>query len=317
MTLRRLAPFGCLLALAACTAGEREPEPAWARPAADRSGEFSTLSYNVAGLPQEISRVAPAGNIPLISPLLNAWDVVLTQEDFDWWQPGLDRLDFARYHERLREKATHPWRSPRHPGPSAVGLFVPTQRPFLQVGDGLGLLSRFPFDDVARVPWKSFGPGSGDGLAMKGFSMARVELAPGVTVDVYNLHADAGNDAADAEARTAGYRQLAAFVEERSQGRAVILGGDTNLHTGSDEGDARVWREFLGKTGLRDVGEALAWDGRGCIDKFAWRDGGGVVLAPLGAAFEAGTFRDGAGRPLSDHDALSVRWRWTAAVARE
>lgn len=317
MTLRRLAPFGCLLALAACAADESGPEPAWARPAGERTGEFTTLSYNVAGLPQEISRVDPAGHIPLISPLLDAWDVVLTQEDFDWWQPGLDRLDFARYHERLREKATHAWRSPRHPGPSAVGLFVPTQRPFLQVGDGLGLLSRFRFGDVARVPWKAFGPGSGDGLAMKGFSMARVELAPGVTVDVYNLHADAGNDAADAEARAAGYRQLAAFLEEQSPGRAVILGGDTNLHTASDEGDARVWREFLAKTGLRDVADALAWAEGRRIDKFAFRDGGGVALAPLGAAFETGTFRDGEGRPLSDHDPLSVRWRWTAPVAHE
>ena len=56
------------------------------------SGDFTVLSYNVAGLPQEISTVNPQEHIPLISPLLNDYDVVLTQEDFDWWVPALDTL---------------------------------------------------------------------------------------------------------------------------------------------------------------------------------------------------------------------------------
>ncbi|MDD9370350.1 MAG: hypothetical protein PV358_09575, partial [Acidimicrobiales bacterium] len=42
-----------------------------------RSGTFSVLSYNVAGLPQEISTVNPQEHIPLISPLLNEYDIVL------------------------------------------------------------------------------------------------------------------------------------------------------------------------------------------------------------------------------------------------
>ncbi|MFM7068139.1 MAG: hypothetical protein ACKOYM_01645, partial [Actinomycetes bacterium] len=58
-------------------------------------GEFSLLSYNVAGLPQEISKEQPALHMPLISPRLNPYDVVLTQENFDWWQPIAYALDFA------------------------------------------------------------------------------------------------------------------------------------------------------------------------------------------------------------------------------
>lgn len=315
--LRTLAP--ALACLAACSARHEgapelgEPVPAaWARALPPATGEFTTLSYNVAGLPQEVSKVNPKAHIPLISPLLNDYDVVLTQEDFDWWQPGLDRLDFARYHERLREKADHPWRSGRHPGPGAAGIVVPTHRPFLQVGDGLGLLSRFPFQDLTRVAWKTFGPDGSDGLAMKGFAMARVELAPGVSIDVYNLHADAGGGQADEEARKAGFEQLARYMEECSTGRAVILGGDTNLHTSGERPDKEVWGAFLERTGLTDVHDAVEAENKACIDKFAFRDGAGVDLTPLRAAFESERFRDAASVPLSDHEPLAVRWRWTA-----
>ncbi len=313
-----LSPW--LLCLAACGSRHEGAEeggassPArWSRAIPPATGEFTTLSYNVAGLPQEVSKVNPKDHLPLISPLLNDYDVVLTQEDFDWWQPGLDRLDFARYHERLREKTDHPWRSGRHPGPGAAGIVVPTHRPFLQVGDGLGLLSRFPFQDLTRVAWKTFGPDGSDGLAMKGFSMARVELASGLTVDVYNLHADAGGGKADAEARKAGFEQLARYMEERSRDQAVILGGDTNLHTSGDRPDSAVWAAFLERTRMTDVCDALGAGGEACIDKFAFRSGGRVELAPLRASFESERFRDAANSPLSDHEPLAVWWRWTAS----
>jgi hypothetical protein len=237
-----------LLALAACSdnTGQEEKMPARDEaPASEAaSGELTTLAYNVAGLPQEVSQVNPKEHIPLISPLLNDYDIVLTQEDFDWWQPALDELDFANYHTRLRAKVDHPYQSERHPGPEAVGIDVAAERPMLQVGDGLGILSRFPFDEFRRVPWETCSEGAADCLAMKGFAMARVELASGVTVDVYDLHADAGSGDPDSAARAAGFVQLAAYIQEHSAGHAIILGGDTNLHTdpGSDD---RFHRERL------------------------------------------------------------------------
>lgn len=306
--MRTLPVALAVLALAGCTG---EPEPLRAPPAKPPSGEFTTLSYNVAGLPQEISKVRPKENIPRISPLLAGYDIVLTQEDFDWWRPGLEKFDFANYHARLRAESGHPWASARHPGPEAVGLHAPTQRPTLMVGDGLGLLSRFPFDELRRVPWKTFGENAADGLAMKGFAMARVELAAGAAVDIYTLHADAGGAPADDAARRAGFGELAAWMEEHSAGRAVILGGDTNLHTHAGSGDAEIWSAFLARTGLTDVCDALDSSDRACIDKFAFRSGAGVELRPLSGAFEREKFRDAEGRPLSDHDALVVKWRWT------
>src|SRR3954464_1761273 len=47
-------------------------------------GQFRLLTYNVAGLPQVVSPSTPRQNIPLVSPLLNAYDVVLVQEDFSY-----------------------------------------------------------------------------------------------------------------------------------------------------------------------------------------------------------------------------------------
>jgi len=186
------------------------------------------------------------------------------------------------------------------------------------VGDGLGLLSRFPFGEFRRIPWDTCGPGAADCLAMKGFAVARVELAPGQIVDVYTLHADAGSEDADNTARASGYEELAAYIEQNSEGHAVIIGGDTNLHTepGSDDPDhredARVWAAFLDRTSLVDVCDALSCDDPARIDKFAFRNGGGIQLEPLTWTFEAQKFRDASGEPLSDHDPLLVKWRWSA-----
>ena len=48
-----------------------------------KTGTFTTLSYNVAGLPQGVNfDQFPALHTPLISPRLNKYDIVNVQEDF-------------------------------------------------------------------------------------------------------------------------------------------------------------------------------------------------------------------------------------------
>ena len=158
-------------------------------PAGDgASGEFSFLTYNVAGLPQEVSDENPEEHLPLISPLLEPFDIVVTQEDFDWWGEEVADLDFVNYHERLRADTTHEFATERHPGPAAVGIDgSDPDRPLPRVGDGLGVLSRFPISDVVRVPWaacRGLIDSASDCLAMKGFLVTTVELADGVEVDV-------------------------------------------------------------------------------------------------------------------------------------
>ena len=54
------------------------------------------------------------------------------------------------------------------------------------------------------------------------------ELEPGVFVDVYTLHTDAGDDSASYEARRDNMKQLANYINTYSNGNAVIVMGDTN-----------------------------------------------------------------------------------------
>ena len=150
-----LFPLFPLVALAlpagACSSadGGRADEAA----ADTATGELAFLTYNVAGLPQEVSSENPEEHIPLISPLLEPYDIVVTQEDFDWWTEDLAELDFVDYHERLRADTTHDYATGRHPGPAAVGIDGDDpDRPLPSVGDGLGVLSRFPLRAEVRVP---------------------------------------------------------------------------------------------------------------------------------------------------------------------
>lgn len=296
------------------------------------SGELTVLSYNVAGLPELLSGSEPATNSPLISPLLNAYDLVLLQENWaDDAGAGL-----LGYHHLIVAAADHPHQSV----PAANPLGLDLRRPGALQADGLNQLSRFPFGPLDRQRWdrcngelpvavleeiidvvglddlpllEDVDGGSADCGALKGFSMARTVLAPGVEVDVYNLHADAGSGPGDLAVKADNFRQLAAYLTRHSQGRAVILGGDTNLRASRDVG---VWDGFLAATGLVDACQLVDCGADGdIIDKIAVRSGGGVELAVLSHRFERDRFRRADGQPLSDHDALAVRVRWQLDAA--
>lgn len=258
-------------------------------------GAVSVLSYNMAGLPEGISGSSPEANAPIISPLLNAFDVVLLQEDFDF------------YTDLLRAEADHEFVTEPHPGPEVEN---PIARESAAVGDGLNILSRFPLGELDRVPWQGCGEASADCLALKGFALTTLELHPLAEVDVYTLHMEAGGE--DEALRGDDLDELAAYLAEMSEGRAVIIGGDWNLHT-DEEPDATQFADFLAATGLTDVCQELD-----CgadvdeIDKIVFRSSRDVILTPTSHRFERDVFVDGAGEPLSDHDALHVDLDWDA-----
>ena len=285
-------------------------------------GEFSLLSYNVAGLPQEISKEHPEVNIPKISPLLEPYDVVLTQEDFDWWKPGglAAGTDFVHYHERLRADVTHEFRTEQHPGPEAVGIDIEADRPNMELGDGLGVLSRLPLGEVTRVPWTEcygeYTEGASDCLAMKGFLMTTIELDSGLTVDLYDLHGEAGGSEQDQALQVKDYQQLAAYIVEHSEDHAVIVAGDTNLHTdlehedGANGQDVEIWDTFLEATGLTDSCAATDCADPGRIDKVAFRSNDDVELTASSYRFRNDLFVDDDGNDLSDHQPLEVVFAW-------
>jgi endonuclease/exonuclease/phosphatase family metal-dependent hydrolase len=290
--MRILAPPVALLLAAALAAAEEEPAPppalAVAAAADVTSGTFSLLTYNVAGLPQGVSRSRPQVNMVRIGPRLGAYDIALLQEDF-------------AYHRALLATVPLPYASPD----------TATRGPV--VGDGLHRFSRHPFTGFHRVPWSEshglFGSGS-DALARKGASLAWHGLAPGVSLLVVNLHADAGHAEGDLAARRAQFAQLASHIDACARGRALVIAGDTNCRR-SDPRDAAILDAFAAALGLTDanvlVGEAE------CIDRVFFRAGaageGSVALRPLHWRF-AEEFVDEAGRPLSDHRAVCVEFTW-------
>lgn len=315
------ALVGIVAVLSSCVPPPSDPgsPPTTLQPLPGPPAEFSTLTYNVAGLPQEISRQNPRAHIPQISPLLNDYDVVLTQEDFDWWAPLAGLLDFRNYHARLRAEATHPYRTDVHPGPAAVGV-DPQARPLL-VGDGIGIMSRFPLTDEDHLAWSLCNgdafTGAADCLAMKGARVVTMTLGDGRQVDVYSLHAEAGSGVRDQQLQALDFEELAEFVATRGPDRAVIVGGDTNLHVvdgypepNTGAVDRVIWERFLAATGTTDVCAELTCTEPGSIDKFAYRDSSTVDLEPLGIDFPRGRFSAASGDDLSDHPPVVVRWRW-------
>jgi hypothetical protein len=297
----------------------------------EASGTLSLLTYDVGGIPQEFTQGNPTEHIPLISPLLNDYDLVLTQNDYDWWPESSNRLDLAHYHERLRAQATHEYRSGRHPGPAPAGL-DPTSRPDLQLGDGLGVLSRIPFvsryplDDVLRMAWtgcaggfEATGEGESDCLTMRGFALVTLQLAAGATVDVYTFHTEVGSTPEDQRLRAADLEQLALFIQQRSAGNAVIVAGATMLAVGDERpgasgmSDAELWDQFLDRTTLTDACAALGCEAADAPDRVAFRSGDGVTLEATSLEVPRDRFRAPSGADLSYRPPVAVDLRWRAA----
>ena len=276
------------------------------------TGTFTALTYNVAGLPEGLSGSNPSVNTPLISPLLNAYDLVLVQED--WIDAG--GVNF--FHDDLIAQATHPYLTTPAPAPQGTD----PRRPEALVADGLNMLSRFPFGPVTRQMWPHcFGGidtsdgGAADCLSQKGFSVTRTTFAPGVEVDVYDLHGEAGSTTLDELFSAEDFAVLGRSIAAHSAGRAVLVGGDFNLHT-DRPGDRAVFDDFLAAAGLTDVCAVVDCGADAdVIDKFVFRSGGGVALEPLSHTFERARFQRSDDQPLSDHDPLAVTWRWTRLPA--
>lgn len=268
-----------------------------------QSGTLKIVNYNVDGLPVP-AFLSKSGRDPLactrqIAKELNAMDadLIAVQEDFN-------------FHTTLRTGLNAKY-STIHSG----GI------PF---GDGLSVFSKTPLYNVTRVPWDTafgiFTDGS-DELTPKGFICVSVEIADGVYIDVYDLHADAYGRAPNAEARVAQYKQLLSFIEDHSKDHAVLVTGDTNtrfMHTESElkkqfideAGFKEAWVEICNdgvydityadnaKWGTEGEGYWGVWDS---VEKLFYRDGGGVRWNAVSHDFVL--LANEEGKALSDHSA--------------
>ncbi|MER5436135.1 jacalin-like lectin [Streptomyces sp. NPDC002588] len=288
-----------VLALAGLTAAATAPAQADTASATAASGTFNVLTYNVAGLPEGLSSGHPATNTPLISPRLAAYDIVNVQEDFN-------------YHAALYAGDNHPYRTATSGGAG--------------IGDGLNTLSDFPFDDFERVRWNDC---TGTNcLTPKGFTLARVRLAEGVFVDLYNVHTNADDTDDALAARRANVEQLSDFIQANSSGNAVIVMGDTNtrytragdnIRTLADEnGLTDAWVQLV-KGGTRPTQgtDALlcptTQPPNDCevVDKVFYRGSKLLSLSATRYNNEWASFLDSAGGNLSDHFPHTVGFSYT------
>ena len=274
------------------------------------SGTFDVLSYNVAGLPEILSSASTdrETSTTAIGQRLGPYDIIDVQEDFN-------------YHAYLYAADNHPHRTPTSGG-------VP-------FGSGLNSLSDFAYDedDFERVRWNACDTGSGDCLTPKGFTFMRVRLAEGVWIDVYNLHADAGDDSGDLAARRANLEQLTGFIQSHSAGNAVVVMGDTNTRY-TRTGDTIA--EFAAANALTDAWVQLVRGGNApakgsdhllcdsaavtndceVVDKILYRGSRFVHLDATSYNNESAKFREaGTGLMLSDHHPIMAGFSWSTDPA--
>ncbi|MFF7649332.1 jacalin-like lectin [Streptomyces sp. NPDC007983] len=289
----------CAGTLAATPAAADTGAPAPVAPAP--SGSFNVLTYNVAGLPEGLSSGHPAKNTPLISPRLGPYDIVNVQEDFN-------------YHAALYAGDDHPYRTPTSGGAA--------------FGDGLNTLSDLPYDDFERVKWTKCN--GTDCLTPKGFTLARVRLAEGAYLDLYNVHTNAGTTDPDLAARRANITQLSDFITANSAGNAVLVMGDTNTRYTRAADNIR---DLATRNGLTDAwvnlvrggsappagSDALVCDPDNVtntcevVDKVLYRSGPLLSLTATRYNNENTAFLDADRKPLSDHYPHTVDFSWKAA----
>ncbi|KAG6908760.1 hypothetical protein DXG01_003372 [Tephrocybe rancida] len=278
--------------------------------AAQTTGSFSLLSYNVAGLPEGISSGNPEVNTPLISPRLKPYNIINVQEDFN-------------YHAALYASDTHAFRTPTSGGAA--------------IGSGLNTLSDFPYIDLDRVKWNDCNLNSGDCLTPKGFTFMRVRVSDGLWLDLYNLHADAGDDDGDLTARQSNLAQVSSYVKTWSVGMPVVIMGDTNTRY-TREVDSESLHSLVDTNGLTDAwvsairggsypaagADALVCDfpfaagttqaqmvACEVVDKTFIRSSSTVSFKSITFTNEDNAFVDAAGAPLSDHYPTSSKLSWT------
>ena len=176
------------------------------------TGEMNVISFNVDGLPVpsflSSTKRDPLKATKLIAQQMNEanCDILCAQEDFN-------------FHTTLKKNLDMDYSTLTSGGAG--------------IGDGLNIFSKFPIYNAGRVAWNSaygiFNCGS-DELTPKGIQYCTVEIADGVFVDIYNIHADAWEDEKSMQAKADQFDQLSALIEEHSGDRAVILTGDFNTN---------------------------------------------------------------------------------------
>jgi endonuclease/exonuclease/phosphatase family metal-dependent hydrolase len=266
--------------------------------AKNETGEFTALTYNVAGLPAILSSSVPEINTTPIGKLLNDYDIVHVQEDFC-------------YHDSLLLNARHP--------------YITTTLGCVPDGDGLNTFSKFSILNFQRIKWNDCA--DADCYTPKGFSYSQIEIAPGITVDFYNAHVQAKTHPTAMAARRKNIIQFCAYVKEHSEGRPVIIMGDMNSRYTRDTiaavlslGFGDSWVQQIRNGSVPEFGAPALTD---CdanknipdcekVDKIFYRSSTKVKLTPVAYQLDDSRYylNGNDSFPLSDHWPLLTRFKY-------
>ncbi|MDJ0852552.1 MAG: endonuclease/exonuclease/phosphatase family protein [Myxococcota bacterium] len=298
---------------------------------------FQLLTYNVRGIP-----FSP----PFFNEDRSTEMATIAELTEDFHEPPaptsivvMQEVFSQDYYDTLTDPntVTYPHITPKDEGT----ITLPPPLPPEKLGDGLIRMSDVPFTDFTRTQWNdcfgTLGQNGSDCDTNKGYSFAQHELEPGVFVDVYNLHSDAGQDPNSIDARASNLRQLGDDILMNSveAGNAVIVAGDFNsLYTRSTDvirelvdpsmgpGLTDVWAELVfgpanpgDADGLPDInGELDAGcdidpSGAMCeqIDKILYR--GSALLDLAATSYDGDAFGDN--ETLSDHRQIAAVFDYT------
>ncbi len=289
------------------TGGTGEVVPTPDVPEEDNSITVKMMNYNVAGMPNFSGK-----DVPLCQQIIgnyiveNDFDIVATQEDFG-------------YNRKLYKSMTGYDYRTCHTG-SIPG------------GDGLNIYTKtMPIYNEKREQWfRAYGSISeGDLLTPKGLLYAAIDIGDGIIVDFYNIHADAFDTKGSQEARYSNYMQLATLIEQnyKKNNRPVIVTGDFNHYLHATEVNSDQYKIFHRFCGLKDAWVEIhnegnytdfskwtstgisPWGNWDSVEKFLYKDGGGVTVEILDQKFV--WLKDDAGADLSDHAAAEVNFKFT------
>ena len=259
------------------------------------SGTLTLLTYNVQGLPDPLTESDRPGleRMEAIRPLLEAYDVVAVQEDFD-----------AEKHAALTATA--------HPEKVWFARKVDENRVY---GAGLSILAtpeRAAYEEVHYARCHGVTDGASDCLASKGFQRLTVTVG-GVPLDLVNTHHEAGGGPDDVAARESQVDQVIDALDDRPD-RAVILLGDLNLRP-SDVEDLPLLTRYA-DAGLVDGCDATACNEPDHIDRILARDGEALALTFSTWENVDPAFRFAEGDPMSDHPPIAVTVTWEVVGRR-
>jgi endonuclease/exonuclease/phosphatase family metal-dependent hydrolase len=252
------------------------------------SGSFTVLTYNVHGLPPEITGDDTEARLTAIAPLLNQFDLVGLQEDF-----------IDANHEILSSGSSHQ-ESHRFSEPLEDRVY----------GSGLSVFSNLTTTTQTGVHYTECHgtvDSASDCLASKGFQWLKIEMA-NKTLHVYNTHMEAGGGPEDEAVRATQVRELIDHVNQNTGTDSVLLVGDTNLHP-NDAVDQPLIDDLLQDLGLKDTCAEAGCGEPNHIDRIFYRSSNALDLRAINWSNEE-MFQDVNGAPLSDHPAISVEFNW-------